>query len=55
MYFSISRIVVQDEANDPINEDKCDNDNGVDHFGNKLNNLKRIGKIFMNTSHLVLP
>ena len=46
MYFSIRRIVVQDESNDPINEDKSDDDNGVDHLGNKLNNLRRIGKIF---------
>ena len=46
MYFSKSRIVVQDEANNPINENKSDNDNGVDHLGNKLNNLKKNGKIF---------
>ena len=45
MYFSVRRIVIQDEANDPINEDKSDDDNGVDHLGNKLNNLASIGKI----------
>ena len=55
MYFSKSRIVVQDEANDPINENKSDDDDGVDHLGNKLNNLKKKGKFFKHfTSNLFI-
>ena len=32
--------MVEDEADDPIDDDKSDNDKGVDHLGNKLHNLR---------------
>ena len=42
---SIVGIVIQDKANNPINNDKSYNYNRVDHFGNKLNHLKLKGYI----------
>ena len=47
--------MVEDEADDPIDDDKGDNDEGVDHLGNKLNNLKKKGKCFKHfTSNLFI-
>ena len=40
-FCSIRRIVVQDETNDPINDDKGHNDDWVDHLGYKLNHLRK--------------
>ena len=41
IFSSIRRIVVQDETNDPINDDKGHNDDWVDHLGYKLNHLRK--------------
>ena len=36
--------MVEDEADDPINDDESDDDNRVDHLRNELHNLSKIFK-----------
>ena len=47
-------VTVLNQADNPIYDDKGCNNDGVDHLGNELNNLKRKGSLVLGTISLKL-